>query len=526
MSVLVTVMMATILAQPSSASRMNVLFVVSDDLRPELGVYGGSAITPNLDKFASSNGTTVFTRAYVQQAICCPTRSSFLTGRRPDTTKVWDLHTQFRISGGNFTTLPQFFREHGYWSQGMGKVFHPVPYMGKTDDVAGGSWSAPYFHARGLGGNMTMCWNENNNSESMFVDNKLAANAVEVLRNVSKLNQPFFVAVGLHRPHLPWDVPEKYYALYEAAEIIPLANFSKPPKNYNITGAQPWSWDPQSGPRHCGPLRNETHPVATLPEYGLVPDPIARQFRRAYYAAVSQTDANFGTVMDELTLLGLESSTIVTFIGDHGWQLGDLGEFGKKTNFERATRTPFILRDPSAVSRPPALSSQLVEFVDIMPTIIDIAGFDVPPTCPPDSSKIANCVEGSSLKAVLERPFEDWGKDAAYMQYAHCMHDEGVWHDGCDDPSEPKVMGYAIRTRQWRYIEWVAFNKTTTPPTIHWDQLLGSELYDHTENDTVENVAESVNVVANPSNAATVKFLSEKLHAGWRTTKAAMTVAA
>ena len=153
----------------------NVLFIVSDDLRPELGVYGGDAITPNLDKFAATAGTVVFNRAYVQQAICNPTRSSFLTGRRPDTTKVWDLHTQFRLSGGNFTTLPQYFRESGWFTSGMGKVFHPINYKGKIDDIMGGSWSGPYYHAQGLGGNMTMCWNENPNNDTGFVDDMVAA---------------------------------------------------------------------------------------------------------------------------------------------------------------------------------------------------------------------------------------------------------------------------------------------------------------------------------------------------------------
>ncbi len=152
---------------------------------------------------------------YVQQAICNPTRSSFLTGRRPDATKVWDLHTQFRLSGGNFTTLPQYFNEQGYWTSGMGKVFHPIPYKGQTDDVAGGSWSAPYFHAHGLGSNMSMCWTENPGSDAEFQDMILTAHAVEVLRNASAARAaadggvPFFVAVGLHRPHLPWDVPAR-----------------------------------------------------------------------------------------------------------------------------------------------------------------------------------------------------------------------------------------------------------------------------------------------------------------------------
>lgn len=175
---------AASLPDPGLGKKTNVLFIVSDDLRPEMGCYGGDAITPNVDKLAASPGTVVFERAYVQQAICCPTRSSFLTGRRPDTTRVWDLHTHFRATQGSpangkkWVTLPQYFKQNGYFTAGMGKVFHPVkdPATGLADDV-GYSWSAPYYHPHGgcLGSDMAMCWNENaNNSDSAFRDTMIA----------------------------------------------------------------------------------------------------------------------------------------------------------------------------------------------------------------------------------------------------------------------------------------------------------------------------------------------------------------
>jgi iduronate 2-sulfatase len=242
-----------------------------------------------------------------------------------------------------------------------------------------------------------------------------------------------------------------------------------------------------------------------------------------------------GVVLDELDRLNLTSSTIVAFLGDHGWQLGDLGEFGKKTNFERATRAPLIIKMPggdaaSGLLLPPAglaapagpaptavFSHALVEFVDIMPTLIDLAGLRAAATCPADSTHVRFCTEGSSLKPMMVDPTGTAdARPAAFMQYAYCMHDEGVWHDACNGPADPMVMGYAIRTRRWRYIEWVRFDKSTVPPTIKWEQLLGTELYDHTAADTVANVAESVNVVAEPQLAAVVKQLSAQLHAGWR----------
>lgn len=502
---------------------MNVLLIVSDDLRPELDLaYGGRAKTPYLDRFVKSEGTVVFDRAYVQQAICCPTRSSFLTGRRPDTTKVWDLKTQFRLSNGNedIVTLPQYFRQHGYYTAGAGKVFHPVKFKGQIDDVAGGSWSAPYYHPHGgkvLGNNMSMCWNENASpDEGQFRDNLIAAHTLDTLANISAHQlQPFFVAVGFHRPHLPWDVPERYFDMYSEEEVG-LADHPSPPTNYNITGAQPWSWDPQSGPRHCGPLKH-----STLPEYGLVPNATARKFRHGYLAAVSQTDENTGKVLRALDAHGFRNSTIVVFIGDHGWQLGDLGEFGKKTNFERATRTPFIVRDPTTALASPegevVRSQALVEFVSLMPTLVDLAGLPAPPLCPVDSRTVDVCVEGPSLAPLVHStPNPVHWRGAAFMQYAHCMHDEHLWHDGCANAAEPRVMGYAIRTRRYRYVEWVGFNKTTTPPTIHWDQLHGTELYDHGEDDSVENVAESVNLVAEPAMKDVVAKLSTQLHAGWR----------
>jgi arylsulfatase A-like enzyme len=419
------------LVAAASAANLNVLFIVSDDLRTDLGCYGGSAITPNVDKLASSAGAVLFDRAYVQQAICNPTRSSFLTGRRPDTTKVWDLRTQFRASGdngANWVTLPEHFRMKGYRTYGMGKVFHPMKWKNHSDDVAGGSWSEPYFQPPGpsedrpKGGlSGTNCGVANpENDDEKYSDGKSTRHGVNVLQNASQnfeeTGQPFFIALGLHRPHLPWVTPKKYFDLYPPTDQIKLAENNKPPANYNVTGAQPWSWDPQSGPRHCGPLYNETRPVATLPEYGLVPDDVARHFRKSYWAAVSQTDRNAGVILDELEKLGRHKDTVVLFIGDHGWQLGDLGEFGKKTNFERATRTPLIIRDPT-LKLAAAKSGALVEFVDIMPTLIHLALDQTYDVCPATGPQPALCSEGSSLKAIMADPVgtEDT-RPAAFMQ--------------------------------------------------------------------------------------------------------------
>ena len=348
---------------PAGAGHLNVLFIVSDDLRPEMGCYGGQAITPHLDKFAASAGAVLFERSYVQQAICCPTRSSFLTGRRPDATKVWDLHTHFRASGGReWKTLPEFFKDNGYFTAGMGKVFHPVkdPATGQANDV-GFSWTAPYFSSGpSAPQSMAMCWNERGNGthdapctggpHSCTADGTIAAHGVALLQNASNYpDVPFFIAVGIHRPHLPWDVPAHWYSLYPAAEDIALADHNTPPADYGP--ARNYSWDPQSGyasassrhhhtrpvprdhenlrtkcvipparsPRHCGPLRALSDPEdPKMGEFALVPDDVARNFRRGYFAAVSATDHNAGQVLDALAALKLEDKTVTIFLGDHG----------------------------------------------------------------------------------------------------------------------------------------------------------------------------------------------------------------
>ena len=515
-----------------SEQKLNVLLLVSDDLTWDLGFSGGPAVTPHIDALANRNGAVSFSRAYVQQAICNPSRSSFLTSRRPDTTRVWDLKTQFRTANAqaakNWSTLPLFFKRRGYVTAGMGKIFHPVIYENKTDDVAGGSWSFPYFH--GVGGedqkhllNETNCGVASDvESDEAYEDGMVAQHAIQTLRKISSSannGKPFFLAVGFHRPHLPWIVPKKYFDLYPHEGDITLAEYPSPPLHYNITGAQPFSWDPQSGPRHCKPLFNQTYPLPTLPEYGLIDNSTAKHFRLSYWAAVSQMDHNVGMVLNELDSLNLGDSTIIVFLGDHGWQLGDLGEWGKKTLFERATRAPLLFFDPRAKERQPSTSRALVEFVDIMPTMIDLAlgPTHVPPICPQDDPAApAECTEGKSLTSAINHPEDDMMVEhpAAFMQYAACMHDDQVWHDACADPAEPRVMGYAIRTRRWRYIEWVPFDKDNAQPL--WNKTLGTELYDHTMSDIVENKAESQNVVGHPEHAETVSLLADQLRAGWR----------
>lgn len=501
--------------------RPNFLFLVVDDMRPELGCYGASHMhTPNIDRLAASSGSVLFERAYVQQAICGPTRTSFLTGRRPDTTKTWDLFTYWRTSGGNFTTLPQMLKEAGWYTVGAGKVFHPsgdARAVGHLDDVPY-SWSGPYFHAHDGGiTNLSSCaWAVPADiaNDTDLQDGKLAMWGVKTLQELSKRSDPWFMALGLHRPHLPWTAPAKYFSYYDVNQT--LADNRTHTKDWGP--AQKYAWDPQSGPRHCAPVKD-----MQLSEMALLPDPVAQAFRRAYFASVSFTDANLGRVLDELDRTGMSNSTVVILLGDHGWQLGDLGEFGKKTNFEKATRTPLIIRDPRT-PKVAVKSRALVELVDLMPTIADLAGLTPPPLCPVDSHNVQLCTEGVSLLPLLTHSEPHVFKPAVFMQYAACMHDEPAaacpsgktWHDACKKSTEPSIMGYVIRTSQYRYVEWVRFNQTGFPPTPLWNEILGRELYDHGTDKTDTNAAEAINLVNTEASKDIVAELSDQLHAGWR----------
>lgn len=261
-------------------SARNVLLLIVDDLRPELGAYGaGHMRTPAVDALAASTGSTLFTSAMTQQAICCPSRSSFLTGRRPETTMVWDLVQYWRTTpgGGNFTSLPEYFKQHGFETAGAGKVFHPAP--GAHDDVPY-SWTRPYFQPPAsddrLLGNFSHCWWAVPDSvpDSEFPDGAIAQATVANIKSLASSGKRFFVAAGeppppgwigrrtlcsvlthatrgvcagLHRPHLPWVAPQRFFDMYPDGGQ---ASFPEMPTDWGA--AKQYAWDPQSGPRHMG----------------------------------------------------------------------------------------------------------------------------------------------------------------------------------------------------------------------------------------------------------------------------------
>jgi iduronate 2-sulfatase len=380
-------------AAAAPANRPNVLFIAVDDLRPEFGAYGASYVkSPNLDRLARAGIT--FNRAYVQQAVCSPTRSSLLTGTRPDTTKVWDLVTHFRDALPNVVTLPQLFKNNGYFVQGMGKIYHggfddppswSVPWQtpkatiyalpknialdarkvagepdgdplrkpgkkGKQDtgakqsgDVVAGDVKPSRHDSRGPA---FECADVPDNT---YTDGKVADLAVKTLRDISKKSEPFFLAVGFIKPHLPFVSPKKYWDLYDSAKIELAPN----------------PFRPKDAPEYAILPGGELRLYHGIPE-GSVPPDLARQLKHGYYAAVSYMDAQVGKVLDELDRLGLRNNTIVILWGDHGWKLGEHDAWCKHSNVENDVNAPLLISVPG-MKNAGAHTDALVEIGRVQP---------------------------------------------------------------------------------------------------------------------------------------------------------------
>lgn len=487
----------------SAARRKNVLFLVSDDMRPQLGAYAGRHFpsrvspkmhTPNLDALAGRS--LLLGRAYVQQAVCSPSRTSLLTGRRPDTTHVHDLIAYFRRVGGNFTTIPQYFKEHGYATVGMGKIFHPGMASGHDDPV---SWTEKYFHAHSKYWSKypRYSWyaaNESETEKHPLLDDITADHAVATLRRLApaarSAERPFFVAVGFHRPHLPFFFPARFLKYYPEAEI------RLPDNAYAPVDMPEIAWSNFDELRSYVDVKNKFG-------YGAInttlPPAKVRQLRRAYYATISYVDSLVGRVVATLDELGLANDTIVSFWGDHGWQLGEHGEWCKHTDFELATHAPMMVRVPGETDGG-VVTDRLTEFVDLFPTLADAAGLPPVPLCPRDSSAVRTCAEGVSLVPLMRAPARRW-KAAAFSQFPRMDAGSNVY------------MGYSMRTDRYRYTEWMAYEDLPTPHRLPGKVYPRGhvELYDH-DVDPDENV----NRAADRAYSAVVARLHEALLAGWR----------
>ena len=453
-------------AAPPPAKRPNILFFAVDDLRPELGCYGVAGIkSPNIDRLARQG--MVFDRAYCQQAVCSPSRTSLLTGARPDATKVWDLVTHFRKAMPDVVTLPQHFKQNGYFVRGIGKIFHP----GYDDER---SWSVPWqtpkapTYARVKGPDEKdedkpkqkdgPAYEAGDVPDEFYRDGMVADLAVKTLRELKKKQEPFFFAVGFAKPHLPFVSPKKYWDLYDPA-TIPMA-----PNPYRPKDA------PEFALTNSGELRN----YPGMPADGPVPPALARTLKHGYYAAVSYTDAQIGKVLDELDRQGLRQNTVIVLWGDHGWKLGEHGEWCKHSNVENDTNAPLLLSAPG-MKAAGKHSRALVEFVDIYPTLAELAGLPLPAH-----------LEGLSFKPLLDDPARPW-KPAAFSQY----------------PRGQKRMGYSMRTDRYRFTVWVDRNDHSRIEAV--------ELYDH-QTDPQENT----NIARLPEHTKLVDQLMAQWRGGWR----------
>ncbi len=450
----------------SSKQQPNILFIAVDDLRPQLGCYGNETVqSPHIDKLAKSG--VLFKRAYCQQAVCSPSRTSLMTGRRPNTTKVWDLKTHFRTTIPDVVTLPQYFKNNGYHTQSIGKIYHDPA---SAQDAI--SWSVPEILAvTKREGKYVLPSNLQHKSakaasseradvpDNAYVDGQVADSALEVLRKIK--DKPFFLAVGFRRPHLPFSAPKKYWDIYDHKNIVLPVHRSLPP---DIPPYAAHKNEELRGYSDIGP--------------NVITDDKTRELLRGYYAAISYTDAQVGKVLDELDRLNLTKNTIIVLWSDHGFHLGEKGLWAKATNYELDTRVPLIIAAPGKKSD--VISNGLVELVDLYPTLADLAGLRIP-----------DGLEGTSLAPLLTRPGQPW-KNAVFSQFPRPWIYKGT----------PDLMGYAMRTDRYRYVEWRNF-KTAEVKAV--------ELYD----DQVDP-AEVNNIASLPANITLVKELKQKLSDGWR----------
>ena len=417
-------------ARQSPRRPPNVLLIMADDLNDDMGAYGHRLVkTPNLDRLARRG--VRFDRAYTQFPLCSPSRVSLLTGLRPDTTGVEDLQTDFRTLHPDVITLPQTFRRNGYLAARVGKIYHygNPGQIGTSglDDPA--SWDlvvnprgidkdeeaqlTNYTPARGLGS--ALAYYASPAPDEAHTDGKVAAETIALLEKHK--DRPFFIGAGFYRPHCPFIAPRKYFDLY------PLERIPAPPLT------------PESLAQAPAAAWFTTPPNWEVSEQG------QRESIRAYYASISFLDANVGRVLDALDRLGLGDNTIVVFISDHGYHLGERGQWMKQTLFERSARAPLIVAGPGVAAKGRS-SSRVVEFLDVYPTLADLTRLSAP-----------SGLHGRSLKPLLDNPNAAWNHPA----FTQVRRGGGA----------NAFMGYSVRTDKWRYTEWDGGKR-------------GVELYDET----------------------------------------------
>ena len=462
LSLFVCQAVAAVAAVIGADPRPNVLFVIVDDLRPELGCYGNPLIkTPHFDRFAAS--ATTFTRAFCQASACAPSRASVMLGQRPDTTRVWSLGEKFREINPQSITMPQHFRKFGYHTVSIGKVFHnhmPDPVSFDEPDLRPPEYATAQLIDR--------------DPESFYYDEGLKAELATVREQRLTKNPNAYAGGWAYRPHLPFVAPQKYWDLYDR-NTLPLAPNPHLPEN-----APPMAMDSGYELKGCYDLEWVKHPALER-----LPAETARLLKHGYYASVSYVDACFGRLMDGLKEAGLDHNTIVVVWGDHGWKLGEHGAWAKQTNYNIDTRVPLLIRAPGKDFLP-AKSHQLVELVDLYPTLCELTGIDIP-----------RDMEGVSLVPLLKTP-EVALKPAAFSQY---HRQPKVSLDG------KRYMGYSMVTPRYHYVQWHTWDN---------DQHLAGEQVAVELYDNQIDPDENVNIAGRPAHAALLEQLAAQLRASRR----------
>lgn len=436
----------------------NILFIAVDDLRPELNSYGESHIkSPNIDRLAQEG--TLFTRAYCNVPVCGASRASLLTGTRPTRNRFISYKTWAEKDYPKAVTLPEHFRDNGYYTISNGKIFHHT-----TDSKD--SWDEIWFPSSSTGQVSDYLTPENVSivatgargypyekaevNDSAYFDGKLANKAIEDLRKLKEVNKPFFLALGFFKPHLPFNAPAKYWNMYDRQKI-------SLPETYQDSANAP-----DAAIHNFGELRN----YYGVPASGPVSDSMAISLIQGYYACVSYMDAQVGKVLSALEELGLKENTIVVLWGDHGYNLGEHTLWAKHCNFNTSLQAPLLMAGQGVPKHKKV--NQVVEFVDIFPTLIDMAGL---PSLPDQ-------LEGASMVPIMNDAAAPW-KNRAISKFHN---------------------GISVRTDRYLYTEW-----------SESDSLIDARmLFDHRD-----DPEEKINIAEIPENRSLVQDLQRKLHDNW-----------
>ncbi|CAH1001857.1 Ulvan-active sulfatase [Neolewinella maritima] len=468
---LLTVLLCTCVPRPDEGAnvdrtqqRPNVLFIAVDDLRPELGVYGrGHIYSPHIDRLAARG--MVFTNAYCNVPVCGASRASLMTGIRPTRDHFVNYSTRISEDAPGVATLHGHFRAAGYRTLGMGKVLHHA--SDREEDYSEPVWmpgigdgaGRDYHSAAAIAlveednGGRGPAFERGVLGDSTYMDGKLANYAIAKLAEVSGTEEPFFMAVGFKKPHLPFNVPETYWARYDSTAI------DLPPTYFRAEGT------PAELFHNSGELRN----YVGVPNDRILPEDYARTLIQGYYASVSYVDAQIGRLLRALEQTGEADRTIVVLWGDHGWNLGDHTMWCKHTVFNSSIRVPLIISAPGMAA---GSTSAMVEFIDLFPTLAELAGLELPAQ-----------LDGQSLVPLLEDPDANWD-DAVYTRW---------------------ITGDNITTERYAYTEWRDSNGTT----------YARALFDH-----LTDSLETNNLAEQPEYADRVRELSERLMAETKRTAA------